>query len=124
METNRNRKMVALGSVGAVLLLLAAFMVVWLAPRGPEVSNASNQGQTTIVGSTGGSVDKLNYSPGSGPSGQVISDQARISVRGTGVVSAKPDMATLQVGVQIQNTSLEAAQSEASTKMDSLMQQI
>lgn len=128
METNRNRKMMVLGSVGAVLLLLAAFMVVWLAPRGPEVSNATSQsqsqGQSPILGSTGGSVDKLNYSPGSGPLGQVVSDQPRISVRGTGVVSAKPDMATLQIGVQIQNTSLATAQSDASTKMDSLMQQL
>ena len=50
--------------------------------------------------------------------------QPRISVNGTGSISAKPDMATIQVGVQVQNTSLDAAQAEAATKMDAVMKQL
>jgi uncharacterized protein len=53
-----------------------------------------------------------------------ILEQAHISVRGSGVVSAKPDMANLQVGVQIQNSSLNNAQSEAATKADAIMNQL
>lgn len=53
-----------------------------------------------------------------------IIDQPRISVRGTGIVSAKPDMANLQVGVQIQRDSLDAAQSEAADKMNAVVNQI
>ncbi|HKP54047.1 MAG TPA: SIMPL domain-containing protein [Chloroflexia bacterium] len=127
MEKSRNKVMMALGSAGAVLLLLGAFMVVWLTPRGPEVSNAnvqSGQGPGTIIGSTGGTQDKLNMSPINQAGGTFVSDLPRISVRGTGLVSAKPDMANLQIGVQIQNTSLDAAQSEATTKMNAAMQQL
>lgn len=53
-----------------------------------------------------------------------ILEQAHISVRGSGVVSAKPDMVNLQVGVQIQNSSLDSAQSEAATKADAIMNQL
>ena len=63
-------------------------------------------------------------SPINQASGAFVSDQPRISVRGTGIVSAKPDMATFQIGVQIQNTSLDIAQTEATTKMNSAMQQL
>lgn len=126
MEKSRNKVMMALGSAGAVLLLLGAFMVVWLTPRGPDVSNANVQGQGpgTVIGSTGGSQDKLNMSPINQASGAFVSDLPRIVVRGTGLVSAKPDMANLQIGVQIQNTSLDAAQTEATTKMNAAMQQL
>jgi uncharacterized protein YggE len=126
MEKGKNKVMMALGSAGAVLLLLGAFTVVWLTPRGPEVSNANvqSQGPGTVIGSSVGSQDKLNMSPINQATGAFVSDQPRISVRGTGVVSAKPDMANLQIGVQIQNTSLDTAQTEATTKMNSAMQQL
>ena len=122
----KNKVKMALGSAGAVLLLLGAFTLVWLTPRGPEVSNANVQGQGPgpALGSTGGSLDKMNMAPGNQVSGAGVSDQPRISVRGTGIVSAKPDMANLQIGVQIQNASLDAAQTEATSKMDAAMQQL
>lgn len=53
-----------------------------------------------------------------------ISDQPHISVRGSGVVSAKPDMVNLQVGVQIQNASLDSAQAEASNKAEAVVNQL
>ena len=128
MEMNKNRVKMALGSAGAVLLLLGAFTLVWLTPRGPEISNANVQGQTSTspsLGSSGGAtLDKLGTSPISSVVGAGISDQAHISVHGTGIVSAKPDMATLQIGVQIQNTSLATAQSDAATKIDAAMKQL
>ncbi len=98
MEKGKNKVMMALGSVGAVLLLLGAFTVVWLTPRGPEVSNANVQskGPGTVIGSTGGSQDKLNMSPINQASGAFVSDQPRISVRGTGIVSPSPTWQTFR----------------------------
>jgi hypothetical protein len=53
-----------------------------------------------------------------------INEQPHISVRGSGTISAKPDMATIQVGVLIQKNSLDAAQSEAAPKMDAVMKML
>jgi hypothetical protein len=135
MDKSRNRLLVALGSVAAVGLLLAAFMVVWLMPRGPETGSASGpSAPAPAVGNTGGvsigsKTDMAPISSGSygqtgAPSMAQAIDQPHIGVRGNGVVSAKPDMAIIQVGVQIQNTSLDAAQSEAAAKMDAVMNQL
>lgn len=141
MEKRRSRLLVGLGSVAAVGVLLAAFLVVWLLPRGPETGEASTN-QSTVApvqsGVTSGSTGKSSgsfdtaYSQAGGPSmapyqqagtGGVV-DQAHISVHGTGSISVKPDMATIQVGVQIQNSSLDSAQTEAATKMDAVMKQL
>src|SRR3712207_947894 len=115
MNSGRNRLFVALGSVAAVGLLLAAFVAVWLMPRGPETGSASNtQAPGASIGSTGGAIsvgsksDAAPVSSGSfgqtgAPSMTQVTDQPHISVRGNGVVSAKPDMAVIQVGAQIQN---------------------
>ncbi len=125
----KNKTIMALGTLGAVLLLLGAFTLVWLTPRGPEVSNAKGPGQSqsqvgSISGSTGGTIDKLSQSPVGSVLGATVLDQPHISVHGTGIVSAKPDIANLQIGVQIQNASLDAAQGEAATKMDAAMKQL
>jgi uncharacterized protein YggE len=122
MQSGRNRLWVALGSVAAVALLLAAFVVVWLMPRGPQPGTAGVQ--TPGVGSTNAGTSDTKYAPLGAPSMAPISDQPNISVHGMGTISAKPDMATIQAGVQIQNTSLDAAQSEAATKMDTIINQL
>lgn len=130
MENRKNKAMMALGTLGAVLLLLGAFTVVWLTPRGPETTSATGPGQvssgpvSSLPGSSGGVVDKLSQSPVGSVSAATVLEQPHISVRGTGLVSAKPDLANLQIGVQIQNASLDAAQSEAATKMDAAMKQL
>lgn len=118
---NRNRTKMALGTMGAVLLLLGAFTLVWLTPRGPQISDARSQSQSPGGGTT---LDKLSSSPISQVSTAPIMDQPHISVHGTGIVSAKPDIVNLQVGVQIQNSSLETAQSDAATKIDAAMKQL
>src|SRR5687768_13607120 len=113
MDRGQNRTFVAIGSVAAILLLLGAFLLVWLVPRGSGVGNAnvggqSGSGSTSNIGAK--SVDNApastNFSPSGAPSMAQISDQPNISVRGTGIVSAKPDLINLQVGVQIQKTAL------------------
>lgn len=134
MEKRRNRFVVVMSTLGGVALLLGAFVAVWLVPRGPVTSVAQTSG-------AGGELQKENAQlkgtglaqTSSGDSaktgvaatnGTPLSEQPRISVRGTGIISAKPDMANLQVGVSIQNPSLEAAQSEAATKMDAVTKQV
>jgi uncharacterized protein len=137
MDKRGNRLFVALGSIAAIGVLLAAFLVVWLMPRGPETGQASttNPGSVapapaggSISSSNQGSVNKTDYSTAGGPSMApnyaAVTDQAHITVRGTGNVSAKPDMATIQVGVQVQNTSLATAQTDAASKMDAVMNQL
>lgn len=137
MDKRSNRLMVALGSIAAVGVLLAAFVVVWLVPRGPETGEASstNPGSAaqapaggSIVSPNQGSANKTDYTQAGGPSMApnyaAVSDRAHITVRGTGSISAKPDMATIQVGVQIQNTSLDTAQTDAANKMDAIMKQL
>ena len=117
----KNRLLVALGSVGAVALLLGAFVVVWLLPRGPETGSA-NVANTS--GKTSQVETKAPNAPAQAPSSAPISEQAHIAVQGTGTISARPDMVNLQVGVQIQKDKLEDAQSEAATKMDAAMKQL
>lgn len=133
MEKRNNRFLVVLGSVAAVGLLLAAFVMVWLMPRGPETGEAkvetpppaASSGNNSSIGSgQSGTTAKESFTQAGGPSMAPVTDQPHIVVHGTGSVSAKPDMATVQVGVQIQNSSLATAQSDAATKMDAIMQQL
>src|SRR5687767_15133065 len=135
METRRNRMMVALSGAAAVLLLLGAFTVVWLMPRGesgsanvesspptaPDVGSAPS-GQS--IKSDVAPIASGNFSQSGATSMAPILEQPHISVRGSGIVSAKPDMVNLQVGVQIQNPSLDSAQSEAATKAEAIMNQL
>src|SRR5947209_5029649 len=121
MNAGNNRVLVALGSVAAVALLLGAFVVVWLLPRGPETGNADVAKKS---GTTSPVETRSQNAPASAPSSAPISEQAHIAVQGTGTISAKPDLVNLQVGVQIQKDKLEDAQSEAATKMDAAMQQL
>ncbi len=136
MNTGRNRALVGLGTVAGTALLLGAFLVVWLMPRGPETGNAEVQTQVKEQAKENKNMQndlaKSANAPAAGggfaqvgaPSGAPISEQPHVSVRGTGSVSAKPDIANMQVGVQIQNKSLDAAQSEAATKMDAAMKKL
>ena len=129
MDKGKNRALVAAGMAGGVLLLLAAFLVVWLMPREPGTGNAQGDngavigsppqaqpvvktGDAAMIGSPqmGGAL----AAPGLAP----LSDTPHITVRGTGVVAAKPDIVNLQIGVQVQKNTLDEAQNEANTKMD------
>lgn len=135
MDARKNRLGIALGSIAVGLVLLAAFMVVWLMPRGPEPGGAAGTAGTGSTGATGnsgyatGGLDSEKVmAPQGGVAGQAAGastvESPRISVRGTGIVTAKPDMATVQIGVQIQNESLDAAQTEATDKANALLDQI
>src|SRR6478672_9106052 len=121
MNGRSSRLLVALGSTAAIALLLGAFVVVWLLPRGPETGSADvakKSGTTSTVET------RTQNAPAGAPSSAPITEQAHIAVQGTGTISAKPDMVNLQVGVQIQKDKLEDAQSEAATKMDAAMKQL
>ena len=139
MEIRKNRMMVALSGAAAVLLLLGAFTVVWLMPRGEsgsanvqkpgvalpaDVSSAPSSSGISSSGVGLAPISKEAYSPSGAPYMAPILEQPHISVRGNGVVSAKPDMVNLQVGVQIQNASLDGAQTEAATKADAIVNQL
>lgn len=134
----QNKSVLALTSVAAVLMLLGAFAVVWLVPRGPGIGSAevtSSPGSSSVgSGPQSGGVQSgqpatqkdlstigaQNMTPSAAP----IQDQPHITVRGTGSISAKPDIANMQVGVAIQKASLDEAQAEAATKMNAVMDQL
>ncbi len=56
-----------------------------------------------------------------GASSYLFSQQEGIWVSGTGKVSVKPDLATLSLGIEAQESSVSQAQTEASQAMDSLI---
>jgi uncharacterized protein YggE len=119
----------ALGTLGAIALLLGAFVVVWLMPREPGVGNASNQNTGSTTSSSGSTTDmapvaKPSLSQAGAPNMAAVMDQPHVSVNGTGIISAKPDMVELRIGVQIQNNSLDVAQTEAADKMNAAMAQL
>ncbi len=128
VNRERNKLVIGIGTLAGILLLLGAFLVVWLVPRGPEATTAETQttGQTSTKSGNApaGSVNSVNTAQEGMVNGSSVSDQPHISVRGTGIVNAKPDMANLQVGVSIQKTSLQEAQNEATTKMNAVTEQL
>ncbi|HYP40389.1 MAG TPA: SIMPL domain-containing protein [Chloroflexia bacterium] len=130
MEKGRNKIAIVLGTVAAIGMLLSAFLVVWLVPREAGVGNATGQGGTGVGSVSGpssggvGSKDVAYQQGGFAQVGVAMNGQPHISVRGTGIVSAKPDMLNLQLGVQEQNDSLDKAQTDAATKIDSVMNQL
>lgn len=131
MNTGRNRVVMALGMLATVAMLLGAFMVVWLMPRGPEIGNASTQNPGTGM-ATGAPLSNSGAAPISkSVAGQTSAqnttsaiDQPHIAVNGTGIISAKADIVDLRIGTQIQKDSLDAAQTEASNKMNNVMAQL
>lgn len=131
MEKGRNKIAVVLGTVAAIGMLLSAFLVVWLVPREAGVGNATGQGSTGVgsvssggVGSKDAAYQQGGFAQPVGQVGVAVNGQPHISVRGTGIVSAKPDMLNLQLGVQEQNESLDKAQTDAATKIDGVMNQL
>jgi uncharacterized protein YggE len=108
----RNRYMKALGAMLGAALLLAAFLALWLFP---QAGSARVQEE----------VSRPAYSQASGmgyaPLGAPLSEQPYISVKGLGIVSARPDMLTVQIGVQVDNASLADAQWDANTKVDAAL---
>jgi uncharacterized protein YggE len=104
MDTERNRNVKTLGAMLGVVLLLIAFAALWLFP---QAGSARVQGSTSSIG----------YAPASVP----LTEQPYISVRGMGIVSARPDMLTVQIGVIVENGSLADAQWDANTKINAAM---
>jgi len=67
------------------------------------------------------SPDISSGSSGSTPAVNLSSQQQGIWVSGTGKVSVAPDIATLRLGIEAQETSVAVAQSEAAAAMDKVM---
>ncbi|HYO49788.1 MAG TPA: SIMPL domain-containing protein [Chloroflexia bacterium] len=133
MEKGRNKTAIVLGTVAAIGMLLSAFLVVWLVPREAGVGNANSQGSVgvgSVSGPSSGGVGSKDaaYQQGgfaqAGQVGAVMSNQPHISVRGTGIVSAKPDMLRHQLVVQEQDDTLDKEQTDAATNIYGIMNQL
>ena len=85
MNAGKNKLGIALGSIAAVLVLLAAFVVVWLVPRGPETGGAA--GTTGSTGGTGATVNS-GYATGGGlDSGKAMAPQGSIAGQAAGAAT-------------------------------------
>jgi uncharacterized protein YggE len=92
-----NNRVLALASVAlSVAMILSAFAVVWLAPRNASPASAQNN---------------ENSDAGKVP---------QITVRGSGSVSAKPDLLVVNVGASYQESTIKATQTKVSAAMDAI----
>ncbi|HKP54046.1 MAG TPA: SIMPL domain-containing protein [Chloroflexia bacterium] len=112
MNTERNRYVKALGAMVGAVLLLVAFFALWLFPQAgsARVQEEVSRPAYSLTSST-------NYAVSAAP----LSEQPYISVRGMGIVSARPDMLTVQIGVVVDNSLLADAQWDANTRIDAAM---
>ncbi|HKP52095.1 MAG TPA: SIMPL domain-containing protein [Chloroflexia bacterium] len=91
-----NNRVLALASVAlSVAMILSAFAVVWLAPRNASPASAQNNDNNT---------------------GKV----PQITVRGSGSITAKPDMLVVNVGASYQESTIKATQTKVSAAMDAM----
>jgi uncharacterized protein YggE len=91
----------------STLLVLGAFMVVWLAPRDAASANAQNA-----------------QNPPAANQGQADADSSEITVRGSGIVHARPDALVVQVGVNMQADTVKEAQDKASSAIAAMTDRI
>jgi uncharacterized protein YggE len=82
MKRDSSRVLAFVSIAASVALILTAFTALWLAPRAASPASAQNE------------TDK----------------PSQITVRGSGSVTAKPDSLVMNVGVNIQDTTIKAAQ--------------
>ena len=92
-----NSRVLALATVAlSVAMILTAFAVVWLAPRNATPASAQNNDSGT---------------------GKV----PQITVRGSGTISAKPDMLVVNVGASYQEGSVKATQAKVTAALEAMI---
>jgi uncharacterized protein YggE len=98
MKSNGTRLLAMAGFAVAAALVFAAVTIGWVAPQGTAPASAQSQTETTRP--------------------------SQITVRGTGSVSAKPDLIKMSVGVAQQDGTVKAAQAKVSATTDALVAKI
>lgn len=106
---NSNNRMLAISSLTlSALAVVGVFALMWLAaPRGvsPAAAQSAEDTPTAIPTATQ----------------QASSDKpSTITVRGSGIVTARPDTLVMNVGVVAQENTVKAAQDKASAVMDAI----
>lgn len=100
-NTGRKGAWLTVGMGLGAAFLLCASLVLWLLPQ------------------TGGG--RAQAAPRGGMLAAPLSEQPYISVRGMGIVTARPDLLNIQVGVVIQHAKLADAQWLAASKIEDAM---
>jgi len=103
---DQNRRVLVISTV-LVTTMLNAFMAVWLV----------SQSSSSVGAAPLGNVDQAPFQQAGVP----VSEQARINVQGTGIVSARPDTLYVQIGVVVDNPTLADAQWDAAQKINSML---
>lgn len=116
MDRGQNKTVVMVGALLAGALLFGAFVAVWL------VSQAGNSVGVAATAKTVKDVKDVNVAQTGSVSSVPVSEQARITVHGTGIALAQPDILNLQAGVQTQNASLADAQWDVGQKINAMRQ--
>ncbi len=86
---------------------MVEFLAMWLSPQAGRASVQASV-QEPVASTTNASL------------AAPLTEQPYISVRGTGIVSARPDVLNVQIGVQVENASLADAQWDANTKINAV----
>lgn len=98
MKSNGTRLLAIAGFAVAVALVFVAVTVGWVVPQATTSANAQSQNETT--------------------------HNSQITVRGTGSISARPDLLKMSVGVAQQDSTVKAAQAKVSATTDAMIAKI
>ncbi|HEX9991282.1 MAG TPA: hypothetical protein VGE45_22700 [Chloroflexia bacterium] len=100
MDGKRYGVRVPLSTIAVGALLLSAFLAVWLFP-GLLVARDSGAPAQAVAASLAQTESDSTLAVGERP---------HLTARGVGIISARPDVLNVQIGVQTQNVSLADAQ--------------
>lgn len=108
MENKKSGVRVPLSTIAVGTLLLSVFLAVWLFPGllVARDTGAAGLAQTETV------------------SALAVGERPHLTARGVGIISARPDVLNVQIGVQTQNVSLADAQWDAATRIDATLTQL
>src|SRR5512132_1773581 len=99
MKTRDNRLAVFASVALSALLILGAFLAVWLVPREPVSASAENNNQASQTDAT---------------------KSSQITVVGMGSIDATPNILKMTIGVSAQETTVKAAQSKVQSAISAM----
>jgi uncharacterized protein YggE len=114
MDGKRGGVRVPLSTIAVGTLLLSVFLAVWLFPGLLVARDTGAPGQAVAA----------SLAQTESASALAVGDRPHLTARGVGIISARPDVLNVNIGVQAQNVSLADAQWDAATRIDATLTQL
>jgi uncharacterized protein YggE len=114
MDGTRSGVRVPLSMIAVGTLLLGVFLAVWLFPGLLVARDTGAPGQAVAASLAQTESDSV----------LAVGERPHLTARGVGIISARPDVLNVQIGVQTQNVSLADAQWDAATRIDATLTQL